>query len=107
VARLEPRDHTISLKTAAAYTKAHRGSLKTKEGGADHGGAFHADQVMKLLQQKGCAALRVYHAKNEKGEKAMVLVGVDATGKDMTQGIMMELCWPCPPFCDPDSALVK
>ena len=107
MARLEPRDHTVSLNVAAAYTKRHRGTLKEKTGGAEHGGAFHADQVLKLLQQPGCKALRIYHARNDKNEKAMILVAVDDTGKDMTQGMLLEQCWPCPPWCDPDSALVK
>ena len=114
--RLEPRDHTISLAIAAEYTRRHRttgdtGGLEaTAQGGrgtVENGHAFHADQVLKLLQQEGCTALRIYHARNNKGERAMVLVGVDATGKDMTGGIMMELGLPCPPFCDPESALVR
>lgn len=111
MARLEPRDHTISLAVASEYTRNHRSALlqagSKGDGPADHAGAFHADQVMKLLQQKGCAALRIYHARNQKGEKAMVLVGVDGDGKDMTTGIMMELCLPCPPICDSESALKR
>lgn len=108
MARLDPRDHTVSLNVAAAYTRRHRAALGAAKGGAaDHAGAFHSDQVLKLLEQPGCAALRIYHARNDKNERAMVLVGVDAAGKDMTSGILMETCWPCPPFCDPDSVLTK
>lgn len=111
--RLEPRDHTISLAIASEYTRRHRTAGGTeltaaaKGGGEFNGGAFHSDQVLKLLQQPGCTALRIYHARNGKNEKAMVLVGVDAEGKDMTQGVMLEICLPCPPFCDPDSALLR
>ena len=114
--RLEPRDHTISLAIAAEYTRRHRTTADTTAveatarggmGSVENGHAFHADQVLKLLQQEGCKALRIYHARSNKGEKAMVLVGVDAEGRDMTGGIMMELGLPCPPFCDPDSALAK
>lgn len=103
--RLEPRDHTISLAIASEYTSRHRKMVAGKVNSGDHAGAFHADQVMKLLQQQGCKALRIYHGRSEKGERAMILVGVDGEGKDMTKGMMCEMCWPCPPFCDPDSYL--
>jgi len=114
VARLEPRDHTISLAVAAEYTRRHRtagspgGTMEAAKAGAKepNGASFHADQVLKLLQQPGCSGLRIYYGRDSKGEKAMVLVGVNAEGKDMTSGIMMELGLPCPPFCDPDSALI-
>lgn len=105
---LEPRDHRIKLAEAIAHTKRHRISLKgVRLAGADHGGAFHADQVLAILAQKGCTALRIYHGKDQKGARSMVLVGVDGDGKDMTSGPMCETCFPCPPWCDPDSALLK
>ena len=107
MARLEPRDHTVSLNVAAAYTKRHRGGLSGARQHGDHGGAFHADQVIKMLQQPGCTALRIYHGRSEQNEKAMVLVAVDANGNDMTKGIMMEMTWPCPPWCDDTSPLIS
>jgi hypothetical protein len=106
VARLEPRDHTVSLSVAAAYTRRHRGTLSGAKQHGDHGGAFHADQVLKLLQQPGCTALRIYHGRGDKNDKAMVLVGVDADGNDMTKGLMLEIVMPCPPFCDDASPLI-
>lgn len=104
---LEPRDHKISLADARAHTKRHRDDVNGRINEADHGGAFHADQVLAILAQKGCTALRIYHGRGPKGARSMVLVGVDGEGKDMTAGLLCELCYPCPPYCDPDSTLHK
>jgi hypothetical protein len=101
---LEPRDHRISLTEAAAHTRRHRQTITGKPREADHAGAFHGDQVMGLLKQKGCVALRIYHGRNERGHRSMVLVGVDKNGDDMTKECL-ELCFPCPPFCGGDTTL--
>jgi hypothetical protein len=59
--------------------------------------------VAALLDQAGCAALRVYQARNVDGSAATVLVGVDEQGNDMTDGDLLERQFPCPPYCsDPD-----
>jgi hypothetical protein len=101
---LEPRDHRISLTEAAAHTKRHRQTITGKSREADHAGAFHGNQVMALLAQKGCVALRVYHGRNEKGHRSIVLVGMDQSGNDMTKECL-EVCFPCPPFCGGDNSL--
>jgi hypothetical protein len=47
--------------------------------------------------------LRFYQGRNADGSFAMVLVGVDDTGNDMTDGDILEQHYPCPPYCgDPD-----
>lgn len=101
---LEPRNHRIGLTEAAAHTRRHRQTIGGKPKDADHGGAFHADQVMALLKQKGCVALRIYHGRNERGHRSLVLVGVDQGGNDMTQECL-EVCFPCPPYCPSDNPL--
>ena len=102
---LEPRSHRISLTEAAAHTRRHRQTLAGKPREGDHAGAFHGDQVLSLLRQKGCVALRIYHGRNERGHRSMVLVGVDATGNDMTEAELLEVCYPCPPMCSDGNAL--
>lgn len=104
---LGPRDHRITLAEAKAHTRRHRETLgRGKHAEADHGGAFHADQVMAILKQPGCVALRIYHGRNEKGHRSLVLVGVNGENQDMADGIICEICVPCPPNCPPDSPLV-
>ncbi len=105
MARLEPRDHTVSLALAATYTRRHRAAVAGPVKDGDHAHTFQADQVLKLLQQKGCAALRIYQGLDDKGNRAPVLVGVDDAGKDLTAGVLLQMSWPCPPWCDDTSAL--
>jgi hypothetical protein len=102
---LEPREHRISAKEAAEHTRRHR-AQHGRIGEGDHGGAFHADQVLAILAQKGCTALRIYYGRNEKNLRSIVLVGMDKDGKDMESGLLCELSWPCPPFCE-DSTLTR
>ena len=39
--------------------------------------------IDQVLAQPGCVGMRFYNAYNEKGEKTLVYVGVDAAGKDI------------------------
>ena len=103
---LEPRDHTITLADAIQHTRRHRAANTGRAEDGMNAGAFSAGQVRDLLAQQGCSALRIYHGRGAKGERTMVLVGVDATGQDMTQGMLMEVCYPCPPWCATNSPLL-
>ena len=115
MARLDAQNHTITLATAAEYTRRHRnagggggGVNATAKGGSKmepNGGAFHADQVLRLLQQPGCTALRIYRARSADGAATVVLVGVDGNGNDMTQGVLLQEWLPCPPFCGTSNEL--
>ena len=96
-----PRNHGIALEAAAAMTR----QFRSKSPAGAKAGAFHADQVRELLEQKGCVALRVYNATNEKGEDGFVIVGVDENDQDMTGGVLLEFSYLCPPFCATGSAL--
>ena len=41
--------------------------------------------IDQILAQPGCAGIRFYNAYNELGNKTLVYVGVDATGKDIVK----------------------
>ncbi len=98
---LPPKDHRVTLAEAAAHTRRHREAKASPV----HAHAFHADQVLALLQQKGCAGLRIYHGRDEGGSATVVLVGVDAAGADMVSGSILEWSTPCPPYCSAPNAL--
>jgi hypothetical protein len=66
---------------------------------------FWKDSIEKLINQPGCVGMRYYYGRQANGAPVLVLVGVDAQGKDMTKGFMAEKSWPCPPFCGWDSVL--
>ena len=99
---LPPRDHRIPLADAAALTRRYR---EQSPKGAMKAGAFHADQVRELLAQEGCVALRIYFGKQADGANGLVLVGLDANDNEMTGGILLDIIYPCPPFCTDGSPL--
>jgi hypothetical protein len=99
----EKRDHRISLPEATDLTRRHRKDHPQ----VDHGGFFHREAFDTLLKQPGCAGIRIYRGKSEKGSHHFVLVGVDAQGADMAAGGVMEMCYPCPPYCDDQSPLTR
>ena len=69
-------------------------------------GSFDRAARDNILAQPGYARLRYYHGRNEDGLPNIVLVGVNAEGKDMT-AIIMERPGGCPPYCDKTSELLK
>jgi hypothetical protein len=36
-----------------------------------------------------------------------MLVGIDADERDMTDGVLIDTHYPCPPFCGSGSALIR
>jgi len=99
----DKRDHKISLAEATELTRRHR----KEDPKAGHGEFFHREAFETLLAQPGCAGIRIYHGKGPKGEHHCVMVGVDGKGADMAAGGVMQMSWPCPPWCDTESPLVR
>lgn len=97
---LPPRDHHITLAEAAALTRRHRDAKLFTE----KSGAFHKDQVLKLLDQKGCVGLRIHYGRNPDGSPALILTGMDANDADLT-GDILEKHFPCPPMCGASNTL--
>jgi polyphosphate kinase 2 (PPK2 family) len=62
------------------------------------GTSFNRGAFDKILAQPGCERIKMYWAQ-ENGKFTVVLVGVDAAGKDMLAGSIMERSMVCPPFC--------
>ncbi len=98
---LPPRDHRISLESAAALTRRHRDSKATEL----KAGAFPKEQVLELLNQSGCVGLRIYHGREETGNPTQVLVGIDGANNDLIDGTILEFNFPCPPFCSTPNPL--
>lgn len=92
---LPARNHRISLKDAAVITKRHQAA----DPKSVKGGAFHKDQVLELLNQPGCVGLRVYYGRDTTGAPNLVLTGIDSADSDLTGGTILEIFYPCPPFC--------
>ena len=73
---LPARDHRISLTDAAALTRRHREA----DPSGVKAGTFDRAQVLALLEQPACVALRVYFGRHADGTPA-------------------QEHWPCPPVC--------
>jgi hypothetical protein len=94
-----PRNHKITAAEARALMgKRHKG-LTTR------GGHFPREAIEAILAQPGCTGIRFYYGGNPDGSPAIVMLGIDATNADMTDGEIIDTHFPCPPFCDVDSAL--
>lgn len=71
--------------------------------------AFVGVETLNLiLNQSDCIGVRIYNGyDSDLGRLAPVLVGVDSTGKDMTDGVILDRLKLCPEFCDTSSPLSK
>jgi len=97
------RDHRIALTAAATLTKRYR----DQSPGAVHAGMFPRDVFDRILAQTGCAGIRIYYGRDDTGGLALVLVGIDANGNDMTAGELDEFQFPCPPYCDDGGSVLN
>ena len=95
-------NHSVSLAEASSQTSAFRN--KAAEG-AVIGGFFGRDALKKVLDQTNCIGIRYYYAEKEDGTPTLVIAGVNKDGNDIEQGELLELSYPCPPFCSNSNSL--
>jgi hypothetical protein len=88
--------HEVTLKAASEFTRAYR---KSRDRSQILGGRFSRDIFERILGQRGCEAIRYYYGKDRHGEPVLVLVGTDAKGDDLWEGVIGEVAYPCPPYC--------
>ena len=72
-------DHAISLEQAREHVRRWRDG-KTARPGDPVCELFSRSVLDKILAQPGCAGLRIYHGRNEKGQHTLVLLGSDTEG---------------------------
>jgi hypothetical protein len=97
-------DHNITLQEGVELTKAYR---LTSKGDVPLAQYFGKDALANVLAQPGCVGLRLYYGKHADGSSAIVIVGVDSKGKDMTKGLICQRSRPCPPYCDEVNSELK
>lgn len=83
---------SISLTTGAQYTAAYRTAHPTWT----KGHLFGKNILNNILGQSGCMGIRMYYGLDGNGTQQLVLVGVDASGNDMTTGIIGDKSDACP-----------
>jgi hypothetical protein len=86
----------ITLAEGAEMTANYRATINV---GDTIGHAVGKNLVNAILNQTGCMGIRLYYAINSKGEKQLVLVGVNSDGDDMSQGVIVDYLANCPPRC--------
>lgn len=100
-------DHAITLDQAKALVKRQREHQSAIRGSDPQCEFFGRAALERILAQPGCAGIRIYHGRNDKGQHTLVLVGADGTGSDQLDGTIAEEGLPCPPACDDRSTLVS
>ncbi len=63
------------------------------------------NQLMKILNQKGCVGIRFYYGIGDDGIKNIVAVGATSDQNDMVDGIILEKAYACKPFCSKGNSL--
>lgn len=67
-----------------------------------------SEKLESILRQEGCIGVRIYNGYDTEANKEnRVLVGVDASGEDISEGIIVEELSPCPSSCPKSSPLIK
>lgn len=99
----------IPLATAKEWTANYRKTIKPGDTLAHY---FGGNIIHKVLKETGCVGIRVYYAIDNKGQKQLLIVGVDENGdnllpaknvasgeEDPDDNIIVDLSTPCPDFC--------
>ena len=77
----EEISHELASDMITAYQNAHPDTFT--------GVLIGRNIIDQILAQPGCVALRFYSAINEKGQKTLVYVGVDASNKDIVRKVVV------------------
>jgi hypothetical protein len=91
----------VQLSSAAKWTaqfrETNRASIKAH--------FFGRKKLEALLAQPHCVALRIYNALDKTKARELVIAGVTADNRDMTEGLVLDGSISCPRFCSERSAL--
>ena len=73
------------------------------------GGMFSKKAVLALLSRADAEYLRYYHARDEKGQRTIVLVAADSAGSDLLDGptTALDQHYPCPPYCPTEASALR
>lgn len=101
---MSENQHIIPLAEAEAMTHAYQQDPQFQ--GLTKACLIDAGAYNDVMNQPGCTGIRTYFAKNSEGKLTIVVVGVDAAGEDMTDGVLLNLANGCPTYCPQNSSLM-
>jgi len=87
-------DQEISLSEGSAMTSAFRTANPT----AIKAEYFGQKIINLILDQEECVGIRVYNGLDASGVQSSVIVGVDADGNDIVNGVLGDRSVKSPPF---------
>lgn len=94
----------VTLETAVNYTH----SFQNDSPDAIKSFFVGSEKLKSILRQEGCIGVRIYNGYDaETNKENRVLVGVDASGEDISEGVIVEELSPCPSHCPKSSPLIK
>ncbi|HEX6050157.1 MAG TPA: hypothetical protein VFZ21_12840 [Gemmatimonadaceae bacterium] len=93
--------HVVSRDEAVLFLRRRPANLP------ERGGHFPREVIDRILAQPGCTGLRFYYGTKPDGTMTLVFVGIDDEERDMADGVLATDYFPCPPFCDAASALLR
>lgn len=96
-------EHDISLNDASEMTARYRNNKSADQ--PNIGEYFGGDAIKAILAQAGCVGIRIYFALDENMSQKVVLVGADANGNDLHQGILAERGLTDPPYSSSANSL--
>ena len=89
-------DHSISLEDASNMTRNFQLQAAPNQ---IIGGFFGKDAGVAIISQDGAVGLRYYYGMDDEGTPHIILIGVNADGNDMIDGLLAERALMCPPSC--------
>ena len=89
-------NHDIPLETASEWTKNYRSANPS---GVTIAHFFGKDAIEAILAQSTCVGIRIYYALDENGAKQLIIVGANASGNDLYEGLLAERSITCPTMC--------
>ena len=69
------------------------------KGSGIKGGFIGRNHFYSILNQPNCVGVRYYHALNADGNHTIILVGEDAAGTTLSDGVLIDEGPLCPPWC--------
>ena len=92
----------VTLNDASRWTANYRNTIQPGDTIAFAAGK---EKLIELLTQDECLGARIYYAIKDDGEKNLVIVGVDANGDDLENGLILDNVFPCPRLCSKSNRL--
>ena len=90
-------NHIVSLEHAASMTHAYQSAPEYN--GKTIATKISASAYQEVINQPGCEGIRTYFALDN-GTLTTVVVGVDASGNDITAGVILDDADWCPDECN-------